>query len=218
MRVKKHKLRAFGTDAMFDMSDRAKALRPEVLGEFVSGLMTDDERAQFNGLPEGCRMRANAKIYSPENLTCGQFVWIGENAKLDATGGLMIGDHTSIGLDVFLWSHSSVLTNLCMANASGSPLIKRAATSIGSGCFIGGPSVVLPGCTVGDGCVILPFSTVTEDLPPFSLAAGSPARCIAKIDAEWVAAKLAELPMDEVAQARHLEQFQAFFARHAAGS
>jgi acetyltransferase-like isoleucine patch superfamily enzyme len=192
---------------MFDNSDRANALRPHILSQFASGLMTDDERARHNGLPEGCRMRENAKIYARENLVCGNHVWIGENAKLDARGGLTIGDHTSIGLDVFVWSHTNPLTNLCLSNASGSPLTKFAPTVIGAGCFIAGPSVIFPGCTVGDGCVILPFSSVSSDLPPFSLAAGAPAKRVAPITSEWVAEKLDELPLNAGDKERFLGRF-----------
>jgi acetyltransferase-like isoleucine patch superfamily enzyme len=197
---------------LFESSDRANALRPDILAEFVGALMTDDERARLNGLPEGCRMRAGAKIYGREKLTCGPSVWIGEDAKLDASGGLEIGEHTSIGLGVFIWSHTSFLTNLCKSNQSGSPLIKRVPTVIGAGCFLAGPSVVFAGCKVGEGSVLLPFSTVGEDIPPFSLAAGSPAKRIGAIDPDWVAAKLGELPMEEEAKARYLARFRDFYA------
>ncbi len=202
---------------IFDQTARANALRPDILSAFIGELMTDDERARMNRLPEGCRMRSQAKIYSPELLTCGKYVWIGENAKLDASGGLSIGDHTSIGLDVFVWSHTSFLTNLCMSNASGSSLIKRAATRIGTGCFIAGPSVVLAGCEIGDGCVVLPFSTITEDIPAFSLVAGAPAKRILAITPDWVAAKLDELPLEPIAKAQYLARFEVLFAKnHAA--
>lgn len=131
--------------------------------------MTDDERAELFGLPNGCRMREGAKIISPENLQIGEYCWIGENAILDASGGLLIGSHTSIGLSVFVWSHSSHLTNLNMQNTSGSDLIKRAKTSIGSGCFIAGPAVILAGAKIGDKCLIRPFSVVEGEVPDRSV-------------------------------------------------
>ena len=49
---------------------------------------------------------------------------------------------------------------------------------IGSCCFIGGGSIVLPGVTIGDHCVIGAGSVVFEDVPSKSIAAGNPARII----------------------------------------
>jgi acetyltransferase-like isoleucine patch superfamily enzyme len=171
---------------MFKDKDRNKMLRNDILKRFISGVMTDDERAELFNLPEGCRMREGAKIISPENLKCGKHIWIGENAVLDASGGLEIGDHTSIGLSVFIWSHTSWLENVAMQNYSGSPLIKRTKTKIGSGCFIGGPSVVYAGVTVGNKVVILPMSVITTDIPDYSIVAGSPAKVIRTLTEEEI--------------------------------
>jgi acetyltransferase-like isoleucine patch superfamily enzyme len=120
-------------------------------------------------------MREKAKIISPENLKCGENVWIGEGAVLDASGGLKIGEHTSIGLNVLVWTHTSYLTNIAMDNIINSPLIERKPTSIGKGCFIGGPSVIYPGVTIGDRVVILPMTVVTKDIPSNCIVSGAPA-------------------------------------------
>jgi acetyltransferase-like isoleucine patch superfamily enzyme len=166
---------------------RQKRLRPEIIARILSSVMTDDERAAYYGLPKGCRMREGAKLISKENLVCGEFVWIGENAILDASGGLEIGSHTSIGLSVYLWSHTSPLTNLTLENYSGSQLIERKPTKIGSGVFIGGPSVIFPGVTIGDKVVIAPLSVVNKDIPDYSIVAGNPARVIKTISEEYIA-------------------------------
>jgi acetyltransferase-like isoleucine patch superfamily enzyme len=152
---------------------RSAALRPEILKRFVSLVLNDVERAKFYKLSVGCRIREGAKIISPERLVIGEHCWIGENAILDASGGLRIGEHTSIGPSVFIWTHSSHFANLCRNNISGSPLIQRASTSIGSGCFISGPSVIWPGVTVGDNVVIRAFSTIDKDIPSGSLVTPS---------------------------------------------
>lgn len=123
-------------------------------------------------------MRENAKIISPENLHCGEHVWIGEGAMLDASGGLTIGEHTSIGLNVMIWSHSSRLANLALANDQCGPFIDRLPTKIGKGCFIAGPSVILAGVTIGDFVTIAPMSVVTKDVPEWSVVMGNPARVI----------------------------------------
>lgn len=176
----------------FFNGERQKTLRKSILERFVGLTMTDDERAALMGLPTGCRIRENAKIISPENLICGENVWIGEGAILDASGGLEIGSHTSIGLSVFVWTHSSYLTNLTMQNFSGSPLIERKSTKIGSGCFLAGPTTILHGVTIGDKCIILPMSVVNKDIPSYSMVAGNPARVIKKISEEYIQEKVVE--------------------------
>lgn len=180
------------SSASFLNGERQKILRKSILQRLVGLAMTDDERAILMNLPKGCRIRENAKIISPENLVCGENVWIGEGAILDASGGLEIGSHTSIGLSVFLWSHSSYLTNLAMENYSGSQLIERKKTKIGSGCFIAGPSTILHGVTIGDKCIILPMSVVNKDIPSYSMVAGNPAKIIKTIDENYINKKIAE--------------------------
>ncbi|MDY6835350.1 MAG: acyltransferase [Chloroflexota bacterium] len=148
--------------------------------------MTDDERAQLLGLPEGCRIREGAKIISPENLVCGKNVWIGEGAILDASGHLEIGDHTSIGLYVLVWSHTSYLTNVTLNNVIASPLIERKPTKIGQGCFIAGHSVIYPGVTIADKVVVLPMSVVTKDIPGNCIVSGTPARKVRDLEEEEI--------------------------------
>ena len=48
--------------------------------------------------------------------------------------------------------------------------------------WIGFDTCVLPGVTIGEGAVIGARSVVVEDVPPFSVAAGKPARVIRKLD------------------------------------
>ncbi len=171
---------------MYKNKDRNNKLREDILKRFNSLLMTDDERAEFIGLPEGCRIREGAKIINQENLKCGKYVWIGENAILDASGGLEIGDHTSIGLSVFIWTHTSHLANLAMNNITNSPLIRRRKTKIGNGCFISGPSVIYSGVTIADHVIILPMSIVRSNIPEYSIVAGSPAKIIKTMSKEEI--------------------------------
>lgn len=167
-------------------SERNTRLRSEILQRLLSQVMTDDERAEFLGLPEGCRIRESAKIIAKDKLVCGKYVWIGEGAVLDASGGLEIGDHTSIGLGVMVWTHSSHLTSLSMKNESGSSLIQRKPTRIGQGCFIGGPAVIYSGVTIGERCLIQPMSVVTKDIPPYSVVTGSPAKVIKSLSKDAI--------------------------------
>ena len=149
-------------------------LRQQILTYHISGLLTDRERAKLLGLPEECRIRENAKIISQENLKCGNNVWIGEGAVLDASGGLEIGNYTQIGLYVLIWTHTSVKQVLRSETGIHSKSIERKPTKIGSNCFIGGPSVIYPGVTIGDRVIVLPMSVVDKDVPDDTIVGGNP--------------------------------------------
>ncbi|MGA2406156.1 MAG: acyltransferase [Bacteroidales bacterium] len=173
-------------EELFKENVRNNKLRSQILKAYISGLMTDDERAEFYGLPKGCRMRENSKIINPEKLKCGEYVWIGEGAVLDASGGLEIGDHTSIGLGVYIWTHASFLGNLTLNNVIGNPLIARATTKVGRGCFIGGPSVIFHGVSIGDKTIVMPMSVINKDIPGNCIVGGNPARIVVEIDDNFI--------------------------------
>ena len=173
-------------DFCLNDGERSQRLRPEILRRLLGLVMTDDERAADLGLPAGCRVRESAKIIAPQTLVCGQHCWFGENSMTDASGGLTIGDHTTIASGVFIWTHTSVLSNIMSNNEPGNPWIRRAATSIGCRVFIGGPSVIYPGVKIGDGVVVMPMSVVTGDVPDNVVVAGAPAKVVRSIDEAWI--------------------------------
>ena len=53
-----------------------------------------------------------------------------------------------------------------------------ADTRIGSRCFIGARSILLPGVSIGDGSIVAAGSVVTRDVAPGSIVAGNPARVV----------------------------------------
>ena len=55
---------------------------------------------------------------------------------------------------------------------------------IGKNVWIGANSVILPGVKIGDNSVIGAGSTITEDVPAYSVVAGNPAKAIKKYDSE----------------------------------
>ena len=170
----------------FKDTQRTASLRKYILRNLLALVMTDDERAEMLGLPEGSRVRESAKIIAPEKLICGEFVWIGENVVLDASGGLEVGSHTTFAVGALVWSHSSVLSNIMMDNATDNQWIVRKPTKIGSGCYIGGPSSIYPGVTIGNKVIVLPMSVVTNNFPDNVMVGGSPAKVIRAIDDEWI--------------------------------
>lgn len=178
---------------MFFTDDRSNSLRPLILNDLVSQYLNDSERARFLGLPESCRIRERTKIVWPQNLKMGEHVWIGENTVLDASGGLEIGDHTSIGLNCLIFTHSSWLANMALENHSGSDLIERKPVKIGRGCFIGGNSVIMPGVTIGERVTISPLTVVTKDVPDFAVVSGNPGRVFGKTELSHIESEIARM-------------------------
>jgi len=60
----------------------------------------------------------------------------------------------------------------------------KGPTRIGDNVWCGAHVVVTSGVTIGERCVIGANSVVTEDLPPFSIAAGAPAKVLRTITNE----------------------------------
>jgi acetyltransferase-like isoleucine patch superfamily enzyme len=58
----------------------------------------------------------------------------------------------------------------------------KGPTRIGDNCWLGANVVVTSGVTIGERCVIGANSVVTSDIPPFSIAAGAPARVLRRIE------------------------------------
>jgi len=57
----------------------------------------------------------------------------------------------------------------------------KGPTRIGDNCWLGTNVVVTDGVMIGRRCVIGANSVVTRDLPPFSVAAGAPARVLRSV-------------------------------------
>jgi acetyltransferase-like isoleucine patch superfamily enzyme len=79
-------------------------------------------------------------------------------------------------VSIFAATHETDVTS----RRAGVEYAKEVA--IGNDCWIGGNTVIMPGVTIGNGCTIGAGSIVTKDIPPFSVAIGSPARVVKKVE------------------------------------
>lgn len=140
-------------------------------------------------------------------LVYGSNVHVGKGTRLWAPNTLRIGSHVYIGKQVHIEANCDIGDFCLLANrvaivgrndhdftAVGFPM--RYAPWIGSKRFpsqyvgvkavieqdvwIGFGAIVLTGVTIGRGSVVAAGSVVTKDIPPYSIAAGVPAKVISK--------------------------------------
>ncbi len=130
------------------------------------------EKARLLGFGEGSSIYDSSLVLG--RVKVGSQTWIGPFTVLDGSGGLEIGDHCSISSGVQIYSHDTVERSL----SGGQAPIVRAATRIGSNCYIGPNAVIAKGVTIGDRVVIGANSLVLSDVPSNSKAWGTPCRVI----------------------------------------
>jgi len=89
-------------------------------------------------------------------------------SRIDKTNpkGLTIGEKTMVTFDAIILSHDYASRR------------HAAKTVIGSYCFIGCGSIVMPNVTIGDHVIVAAGSVVTKDVPSNSIVAGNPAKVI----------------------------------------
>jgi len=173
------KLDVEGHDSMLDLHRR---LRQEVMDRWKRGVPFADElfdrweRAAFLGFGKETSIYDSSLVLG--DVTVGECTWIGPFSILDGTGGLSIGHHCGIGAGVQIYSHDTLHWTLTAGRAGA----ELSSTAIGDCCYIGPMSMVNPGVTIGDHVVVAGKSLVREDIPPYSIVAGTPARVIGRIE------------------------------------
>ncbi|MEI7982671.1 MAG: acyltransferase [Bacteroidota bacterium] len=118
----------------------------------------------------------------------------------NGVGDIYIGDRTRIGLGctligpVRVGNDIRLAQNIVMSGLNHNyedvtkPISMQGVTTapivIEDESWIGSNSVVLPGVTIGKHCVVAAGSIVTKDVPPYSIAAGNPARIMKQYNPE----------------------------------
>ncbi len=94
-------------------------------------------------------------------------------SMMDGRAHIRVGDHVAIGPRVRVLSAGHDYHALDLPDTS-------ASVEIGDHVWIGAGATILPGVTIGEGAVIAAASVVTRDVPPYTIAAGCPARVLKK--------------------------------------
>lgn len=159
-------------------------------------------RALARSLGDGVRIGRAVLGVHPETFEIGSGVVIGDQTLLQGRfdGQCIIGDHVWIGPQSYFDARDLVIeeyvgwgpgAKVLGSTHTGSPTsvpviqtdLEIKPVRIGAWADIGVNAVVLPGVTIGRGAIVGAGAVVVDDVAPFSIVAGVPARLIRRRDA-----------------------------------
>lgn len=128
------------------------------------------------GLSLTAGMVPGQDLLSDSIVTIGDRCIIGRHSSIVGHFEIVIEDDVFFGPNVYVTdqNHSTADPVVPIGKQSQTELPVR----IGQGSWLGTNVVVLPGVTIGEHTAVGAGSVVTQDLPAFSTAVGSPARVI----------------------------------------
>ncbi|MEM2175655.1 MAG: acyltransferase, partial [Candidatus Micrarchaeia archaeon] len=124
----------------------------------------------------GTIIRDGVTIYFPEKIEIGNNTTINEFCFVDGFGGVKIGNNVRIAHRTSIISEDHSYENpdipIYLQDKKAAPVI------IEDDVWIGCNVTILKGVRIGKGSIIGSGAVVTEDIPDYSVAVGSPARVI----------------------------------------
>ena len=86
---------------------------------------------------------------------------------------IYIGKNTGVASGSVILAHESVYREI-----DDPKMPRRKVTKIGERCFIGVNALILPGVEIGDECIIGAGAVVANNIPPYSIVTGNPAKVV----------------------------------------
>jgi acetyltransferase-like isoleucine patch superfamily enzyme len=136
------------------------------------------ERVQ---IAESARVDSFVKIEGGQGVTIGEYTHIASFCHVNVGGGqVTIGRHVGLASGAKVLGGSASPRGLSMSAASPPEMqvITHRHTVIGDYCLIGTNAIVREGVQMGEGAVLAAGSVATHDIPPWTIAAGEPAKVI----------------------------------------
>ena len=112
-----------------------------------------------------------ANFFQPNNICIGEDSIIGDHIFMDGRADLSIGNHVDIASSVMIYnSEHDIESNDFHATLE--------AVKIEDYCFIGPRVIILPGVKIEKGAIVAAGAVVTQNVPPFKIVGGVPAKVI----------------------------------------
>lgn len=126
----------------------------------------------------------NIEVISPFMADYGEHIRFGKNVFVNTNSYFMDGNYITVGDFAFIGPNCGFYTNTHPEDVTrrNAGLEKALPITIEDNVWIGANVSVMPGVTIGEGCIIGAGSVVTRDIPPHSVAVGSPCRVIRKTE------------------------------------
>lgn len=136
-----------------------------------------------------------AERFAPR-LEIGRSARLSDNVHIACIDRVTVGDHLLCGSGVLITDHGHGSYRGEGASDPATPpahrpLVSGGPVRIGNNVWLGDGVAVLAGAVIGDGCVIGANAVVTGNVPPETLAVGSPARPVRR----WQASSRSWVPL-----------------------
>lgn len=128
---------------------------------------------------------AGARVGRDCNLCDGVFVEGGARVgdRVTVKNGVMLWDRVTVEADVFIGPHVVFTNDRNPRAAFKKPPARFEPTRVRRGASLGANATVVCGVTLGPHCFVGAGSVVVDDVPPYALVVGNPARQVG-----WVCA------------------------------
>lgn len=141
-------------------------------------LLISEEKNSRIALAQLVRVGEKTEIRAKANcIEVGQSTSIGSHCYILGIDGIRIGKGCRIG-DRAILKASQPNWSVLFPSVQIMQLI-RCGIVIEDNCWIGNNVSILGRVTIGEGCAISDDSVIIDDIPPFSIASGAPAKVIA---------------------------------------
>lgn len=146
------------------------------LNKRLAWIRNSYDNVDFKRVGTNLRISYECKFVDPENVSIGDYVYIGPFCFFGGKGELKIGNNVAIGPHVYIYTDNHKYEN-CGWIPFGKEVV-CCPVIIGNHVWIGGNSVVVPGVKIGQGAIIAAGSVVVNDVPECAVVGGNPARVI----------------------------------------
>jgi len=119
----------------------------------------------------------SARVWAPWNLSIGNYSTLADGVDCYCVDKVTIGSYSTVSQYSYLCTASHDYLDPAIMTQPQMPLL-TGPINIGDRVWVTTDVFVAPGVTISDGAVVLARSSVLDDIPPWTVAAGQPAKVV----------------------------------------